>query len=70
MSTQLGGLGPKAQYLVIPVCLGEVDTLPKFHLRYLKIIIELDLLQYQTVQINSLTVKYIMVLSKLKHIQI
>ena len=70
MSPQLGGLGPKAQDLVIYFHLDEVETLPQLHLRDLRIRSELDLLQYQTGKIKNLTGKYIMELSKLKHLQI
>ena len=58
MSPQLGGLGTKYQDLVIPFFLYEGETLPKLHLRALKIISKLFLLQYQTGQINNLTGKY------------
>ena len=60
MSPQLGGLELKAQDLVIPFHLGEGETLPEFHLRALTIRSELDLMQYQTGQINNLAGKYIM----------
>ena len=33
MSPQIGVLGTKAQYFLIPFRLGEVETLPYFHLR-------------------------------------
>ena len=69
MSPQLEVLGPKDHELVIPFCLGEVEVLPKFHLRSLTIRSELDLLQDQTGKINNLTRKQIMELSKLKHLQ-
>ena len=69
MSPQQVGLGPKAQYVVIPFRLGEVETLPEFHLRSLTVRSELDLFQDQTGQINNLTGKYIMDMSKLKHLQ-
>ena len=69
MSPQLVGLGPKAQDLVIYFSLGEGEALPQFHLRYLHIRSGIFLLQYQTVQTSNLTVKYIMELSKLKHLQ-
>ena len=60
MSPQLGVLGPKAQDLVIPLCLGEGEYLPDFHFRALTIRIETVLMRYQTVQINKITGKYIM----------
>ena len=69
MSPQLGVLLPKAQDLVIPLCLGGGEYLPSFQLRALKIRSEIVLMRYQIVQINNLTVKYIMELSKLKNIQ-
>ena len=50
MSLQLVGLGPKAQDLVIPFCLGEGETLPDYHLRALKIRSELELMIDQTGQ--------------------
>ena len=59
MITQLGGLVPKSQDLVIPFHLGKIETLLYYYLRALKIIIELNLMQYQTGQINNLTGKYI-----------
>ena len=69
MRPQLGGLGPKSQDLVIPFCLGEVEYLPDFNLRYLAIRIELVFMRYQTSHIKNLTGKYIMGISKLKHLQ-
>ena len=60
MSPQLGVLGPKAQYLLISFFIGEVETLPLFHLRYLQIISVIFLSQDKTGQINNLTGKYIM----------
>ena len=68
-SPQLGGLGPKYQDLVIPFCLRDGERLPDFHLGSLSIKSELVLMRYQTGQINKLTEKYIMELSKMKHIQ-
>ena len=68
-STQLVGLGHKDQDLVIPFFLSEGENLPYFHLRALTIRIELGFMQYQTGKINNLTGKYIMELSKLKHLQ-
>ena len=49
--------------------LGEVETLPQFHLRALYIRSELNLFQDQTGQINNLIGRYIMELSQLKYIQ-
>ena len=69
MSPQLGGLGLKDQDLVIPFRLGEGEPLSDFHLRALAIRSEVVLMRDQTVQINNLTGKYIMELSKLKHLQ-
>ena len=60
MSTQLGGLGPKAEYLVMPFRLGEGEPLSDYYLRSLAIISELVLMKYQTGQINNITGKYIM----------
>ena len=57
MITLLGGLEPKSQDLVIPFRLGEIETLPYYYLISLTIIIELNLIQYQTKQINNLTGK-------------
>ena len=57
MSTQLGGLVPKSQDLVISFFLGEVETLPQFHLRALQIRTEIFLLQDKTGKINNLTGK-------------
>ena len=68
-SPQLGGLGPKAQDIVIPLHLDEEELLSDFHLRALAIRSELVLTIYQTGQINNLTGKYIMELSKVKHLQ-
>ena len=70
MSPQLGLFGPKYQDLATSFHLSEVETLPKFHLRALQIISENFLFQYKTGQINNLTGKYIMEISKLKHLQI
>ena len=69
MSTQLGVIGSKAQDLVISFFIGEVETLPQFHLRALHIRSEIFLFQDKTGQINNLIGKYIMELSKLKHLQ-
>ena len=69
MSPQLGVLGPKDQYLGISFCLGELEALPKFHLKALQIRSKIFLSQDQTGQINNLIGKYIMEMSKLKHVQ-
>ena len=69
MSPQLGGPGPKAKGLVIPFHPGEVEHLPDFYLRALTIISELELMIYQKGKINNPKGKYIMKLSKLKHLQ-
>ena len=69
ISTQIGGLGTKAKDFVIPFHLSEEETLSYFHLRTLAIRSELVLMRDKIGQINNLTVKYIMELSKLKHIQ-
>ena len=45
----------KSQDLMIYFCLGELETLPKFHLRAIQIKSEIFLLQDQTGQINILT---------------
>ena len=60
MSNQLGGLLTKAQDLVIHFLLGEVETLPQFHLRAFHIRNEIFLLQDKPGQINNLTGKYSM----------
>ena len=65
----LGVLGPKSKDSMISFCLGEGETLPQLHLRDLHISSENFLLQDQIGQINNLTGKYIMELSKLKYIQ-
>ena len=57
ISTQLRGLGTKYKDIVISFRLGEVETLPQFHLRDLQIRSENFLLQYQTRKINNLTGK-------------
>ena len=69
MNPQLGGLGPKAQDLVIPFRLGEGEPLPDFHLIALVIISELLFRIYQTGQINNITRKYITELSNMKLLQ-
>ena len=55
ISPKLGGLGPKAQDLVIPFRLGEGEILSYFHIRAIAIISELLLMRYQTVHINNFT---------------
>ena len=70
MVPQLGGLGPKAQDLVIPFRLGEVEPLPYIHLISLAIRSELVLIIYQIGQIKNLTGKLIMELSMLKYLQL
>ena len=65
MSHQLVGIGPEPQDLLIYFHLGEGKNLPQFHLSSLQIICKLFLLQDQTAQINNITGKYIMELSKL-----
>ena len=69
MSTQPRWLEKKPQDLVISFCLGEGENIPQFHLRALQIRSEIFLLQDKTGQINNLTGKYIMEISKLKHLQ-
>ena len=69
MSPQLGGIAPKSQDNVIPLCLGEGESRPHFHLRSLSIICELVLMRDKTVHINNLTGEYIMEMSNLKHPQ-
>ena len=69
MSPQLGGYGTKTQELVISFSLGKGETFPKFHLRALQVRGENFLLKDETGKIGKLTGKYIMELSKVKHIQ-
>ena len=69
ISPQIGGLGPKYQDLVISFYRGEVENLPQFRLIYLQVRSDISLLQDESGQINNLTGKYIMELSKLKHLQ-
>ena len=57
MTTQLGGLVPKSQDLVISFRLSEGETLPQLHLRALQIISEIFLLKDKTGQIKNLTGK-------------
>ena len=68
MIPQLVGLGPKYQDLLIPFLLGEGEPLPYFHLRALLIRSKLVLMRDQKVQISNLILKYIMEMSKLKHL--
>ena len=60
MIPQLGVLGPKAQDLVIPFCLGGGEPLAYFHLRALAIRGEIVLIRYEIGHNNNLTGKYIM----------
>ena len=69
MSPRLGGLGHKYQDLVISFCLVEGGTIPHFSLRVIQVRSENILLTEKTEQMNNLTGKYIMELSKLKHLQ-
>ena len=69
ISPQLLGLVTKAQDLVISFCICEGETLPRFHLRVIHIGSETFLLQDKKIQINNLTGKYTMGLSKLKQCQ-
>ena len=69
MTPQLVGLVPNAQEPVITFCIGEVEFLTYFHLRPLAIKNELISMKDKTCHIKNLTGKYIMELSKLKHIQ-
>ena len=63
MSTQLGVLGPKSQYLVIPFCLDGGELLPDFYLRFFAIRSEIVLMIYQTGG------KYTIELSNIKNLQ-
>ena len=69
MIPQNGNLWTKYQDLVIPFCFIERKTVPQLYIRALQEISETLLLNYKTGQTNILTGKYIMYLSKLKHIQ-
>ena len=69
ISPKLGGLVTKAQDLLISFRLGEEENIPQFHLKALRISSEILLVQDETGQINNLTGKYIMEMSKLKHLQ-
>ena len=69
MNTQLEGLGPRSQELFIYFRLVEIETLPQYHLRDFCIRSKHFLIKDKTGQIKNLTGKYIMKLSKLKHIQ-
>ena len=54
MSTQLGGLGPKYQDIVISFSIGEGENTPQLNLRDLQIRSENFLFQDETGQINNL----------------
>ena len=69
MIPQPVGLGTKNQDLVISFCLVEGENIPQLNLRALQIRSEILLLQDETEKIDNLTGKYIMELSKLKHLQ-
>ena len=69
MSTEIGGIGPKSQDLVIYFHLVKVETLPQLHFRYLQSRSNLFLLNNETGQINNLTGKYIMKITKLKQLK-
>ena len=69
MIPQLGVLGPKAQDLVISICLYARETIPQLLLKDLQIRIEIIMLQDKTGKINNHTGKYITEMSKLKHLQ-
>ena len=69
MSPQSRVIGPKSQELVIYFRLCEGETIPQFHLRALQVQHEIFLLKDKTGQIKNSTGKYIMELSKLKHLQ-
>ena len=69
MSHQLGEIGPKSQYHVIYFRLGEGETFQQFHLIALQAQSKNLLLKDSTWKINNSTGKYIMELSKSKHLQ-
>ena len=69
MSPQPGGLGTKAQDIVIKFCLEKEENHLKLHLRALKSRRKIYLFNDEKVQTNNLTYKYITDLSKLKHLQ-
>ena len=69
MSPQLEGLGPKAHDLIISSHIAEGENLPQFHLIDLHTRSEIFLSQDKTGQINNLTGKYIMEMTKWKHLQ-
>ena len=69
MHPQLRVIGPKSEDLVVSFCLGDGETLPQFHLRAPQGQSEKIMLKYETGQINNLTDKYIIELSKMKHLQ-
>ena len=54
---------------MIYICLGKGGTLPQFHLQDIQARSSIFLLKDETGHINNLTGKYIMKLSKLKHIK-
>ena len=55
MSPQLGGIGPKAQDLVILFRFGEGKSLQSFHLKNIQAQSEIYLLNDETGQTNKLT---------------
>ena len=69
MGTQLGGLGPNYQDLVIYFHIGEGGTTPKLHLGSLQDQSNFVRLKYEKVQIKNLIDKWITELSKLKQLQ-
>ena len=69
MRFKLGGLGVKAQYLVVSFCLGEGETLPQFHIISFQARIKKILFKDETGKINNIIGKYIMELLKLKHLE-
>ena len=69
MSSQFGGIAPKYQDLVISFILGVGENIPQFHLRDIQIRSEIFLLQDETVEINNLKGKYIIQMSKMKHLK-
>ena len=68
-SPQLGGIGFRSQEILISFFLGERDTLPQLKFRDIQSRSGNFLMNYKTRQINTLTGKYIIELSKLKHIK-
>ena len=69
MNYQLGGIGLKPQDLVTPFQLICGESIPDFHMLALHSISKIYPLNDNTAQKNNLTSKYIMELSKLKHLQ-